>query len=177
MLPRQNLIYRRLKPQGHVIAPKQRSHTLLAIGAHTTDILIRHRQHAEHDSRPRADIFRVAQPASLRVLYRLDGTARVGGKDRHAGEHGLEGHDAEVLVGGGVDQEPGHAQEGGFDGVWYGEEEEDGGVAGNGREGGRFEGCDGVVFERAGGGEGFELGVVFDVFGNSGVVAAWAWLT
>lgn len=29
-----------------------------------------------------------------------------------------------------------------------------------------------MVFEGEGGGEGFELGVVFDVFGNSGIVAA-----
>lgn len=103
MLLRENLIYRCLKPQSHVIAAKKRPYTFFTINPHTTNICIRHFQHAEHDSRPCIDIFRIAQPASLHVLDRLNRTARVGGKDGHAGKHSLERHDAEMFVGGGVD--------------------------------------------------------------------------
>lgn len=124
-----------------------------------------------HDGRPGADVVRVAQPARLGVEDGLDGAARVGGEDGGAGQHGLEGHDAKVFVGRGVDEEAGRVQEGGLEGGRDGEEENDGDVA-RGREG-RDEGVVGEVGEGEGVGEAFEFGVIFDVFGDSRVVSAW----
>ncbi|KAH6608235.1 hypothetical protein Trco_004548 [Trichoderma cornu-damae] len=154
---------------GHVVATKEGPHTFLAVGAHATEVGVRRAEHAAHDVGPGIDVFRVAQPAGFGIPYRLDGTARVGGENGNASQHGLEGHDAEMLVGGRVDQEASRAEEPRFDRIGDGEEEEDGGVAGDGGEGGGVEGRDGVVAEGAGRGQALELGVVFDVFGHTGI--------
>lgn len=78
-----------------------------------------------------------------------------------------------MLVGWRVDQKTSGAEERCFDRIRYGEEEEDGGIAWDRGEGGGVEGGDGVVVERVGRGELLEFGVVFNVFGNSVIVAAY----
>lgn len=145
-----------------------------AVGAHAGEVGGGQGEGAAHDGGPGGHVVRVAQPARLRVADGLDGPARVGGEDGPAGEHGLEGHDAKVLVGGGVDNEVGRGEESGLEGVWDGEEEDD---LGGGRQrvrqgGGRRGAGDGVVGEVERRGELAELLVALDVFGDAEVVAA-----
>ncbi|PMB68569.1 hypothetical protein BM221_005149 [Beauveria bassiana] len=112
-------------------------------------------------------------PARLGLDDGLGGAARVGGEDGHAREHGFEGHDAKVLVGGSVDEEGGGAQQLGLEGGGHGEEEEDGGgCVGGLARGGVVGGVDGVVDEVALIGEGLQFAVVVDIFGDATVVAA-----
>lgn len=84
-----------------------------------------------------------------------------------------------MLIGGRVDEQAGEAEEALLEAVGDGEQEEDLDGVGDVGEGvvvvvvGGGGGCvvDGVVGEVQGGGEGLQLGVVFDVFGDPGVVA------
>lgn len=169
-LKRNNLLHNPIQRLSHLLPPKQLLHPPLPSLPHLRQIHITNRQRMLHDRRPSFDISRIAQPAGLGVEDGLDGAAGVGGKHGGAAQHGLEGHDAEVLVGGRVDEQAGGVQERGFEGGGDREEEDDG-------DGGRRgEGGDEVVVgevrEGEGVGEGFEFGVVFDVFGDSRVVAA-----
>lgn len=78
-----------------------------------------------------------------------------------------------MLVGRGVDQEGGGAEEGGLEVGGDIEEEEDGYVGG--RSEGRDDGLGGYGLEVEGCGKGDQLGVVVDVFGDAGVVASYLW--
>ena len=109
----------------HLLAAKRRPDALGTLLAHARKVGVGHGEGGSHDGGPGRDVVGVAQPAGLGVADGLDGPARVGGEDGDAGEHGLEGHDAKVLVGGGVDEQAGGAEERRLEGVGDGEEEED----------------------------------------------------
>lgn len=92
-------------------------------------------EHAIHDGRPSGHVLRVTEPTRPFIEDCFFRPAVVGGQDGNASKHGFEGHDAEVFVGGRVDEEAGGAEEGVFEGRGDGEEEEDG-DGGGGGEGG-----------------------------------------
>jgi len=158
---------------GHVVAAKGVLDTLAALVAHALGLGLGEEQGLAHDGGPGEGLVGVAQPAGLALDDGFGGPAGVGGEDGHLGEHGLEGHDAKVLVGGGVDEEGGGAEQLDLELVGDGEEEEHrrGGVGGlaHGRVVGRV---DGVVGEVELVGERLELAVVLDVLGDAAVVAA-----
>lgn len=156
---------------GHLVPAKQLPDAAPAGVPHGGELVVGQREAARHDVGPGRRVGRVAQPACFPVGNGLDGPARVGGQHGDAREHGLEGHDAKVLVCRGVHEQAGGAEERRLERAGDAEEEEHLGVWGRG---GRAElrGREGVVREREGRRERLELGVVEDVFGDAGVVAA-----
>lgn len=160
---------------GHAVAAKRVPDATGAVVAHAGEVGGGQGEGAAHDGGPGGHVGRVAQPARGRVADRLDGPARVCGEDGAAGEHGLEGHDAEMLVGGGVDDEVGRGEQGRLERVWHRQEEDDGGLGrqGGGQVGGGGGPGDAVVGEVQRRGELAQVVVVLDVFGDAGVVAAW----
>lgn len=99
-----NFIDDGLEASGHVVPGKHGFDPSSAAIAHAANLIVGEVERTQHDVGPGGDIVRGSQPASLSVDNGLNRTASVGSQHWCSGQHGLEGDNAKVLVGGRVDE-------------------------------------------------------------------------